>query len=268
MSWNLKGRAAIAALDPPTRHRVLHSQTMTRCANKPLLWVLEELTTLRSLGGLTGPLHRANYFICLVVRLLQICPSVAIARVMLEQDVHKYLRAAALLLIRFIGNMELQREAMHVGWSDYRKLCLYGSDPAQEWKESTSATVAGAGGMATDTFRTLASSMLPLDHYKRPRAEMEMCSGNSNLSGDAQSSEFDRANAHAPEPPRYLLIRMDEFTDYVFGVPPASTASQSKGAEELLKTPASPPIPSTPGASSRTLPGHTFMGLYFPALIV
>ncbi|KAG5480037.1 hypothetical protein LSCM1_06458 [Leishmania martiniquensis] len=267
MSWNLKGRAAIAALDPPTRYRVLHSHTMTRCANKPLLWVLEELTTLRFLGGLAGPLHTANYFICLVARLLQICPSVSIVRVMLEQDVHKYMRAAALLVIRLIGNVELQREAMRVGWSDYRKLCLYGSDPTQEWVESTSATVSGADGL-TSTSKTLASSMLPLDHYKRSRAEMEEGSGSKKAGGGAQSNAFDGADANAPEPPRFLLIHMDEFTDYIFGVAPASTASQSKEAEELLRAPASPPRPPTPGTSSRTLPGHTFMGLHFPPLIV
>ncbi|AYU78396.1 hypothetical protein, conserved [Leishmania donovani] len=269
MSWNLKGRAAIASLDPPTRYRVLHSHTMTRCASKPLLWVLEELITLRYLGGLSGPLHTANYFICLVVRLLQICPSVAIVRVMLEQDVHKYLRAAALLIIRLIGNVELQREAMRVGWSDYRKLCLYGSDPAQELAESTSNTAAGAEGVTAGTSRTLASSMLPLDHYKRSRAEMEMYSGNRNLASGAQSGESDRASAQVPEPPQYWLIRVDEFTDYLFGVASASTASQGKEPHELSKAPASPPpSPSSAGASSRTLPGHTFMGLHFPAVIV
>ncbi|KAG5480424.1 hypothetical protein LSCM4_06191 [Leishmania orientalis] len=267
MSWNLKGRAAIAALDPPTRYHVLHSHSMTRCANKPLLWVLEELTTLRCLGGLAGPLHTASHFICLVTRLLQICPSVAIVRVMLEQDVHKYMRAAALLIIRLIGNVELQREAMHLGWSDYRKLCLYGSDPAKEWVESTSSTVPGAGG-ATNTSRTLSSSMLPLDHYKRSRAEMEKDSGNNSAEGGKQSSELDEADATVPEPPRYLLIRVDEFTDYVFGVPSASTRSQSQEAEVPLQAPASMPSRPTPGVSSRTLPGHTFMGLHFPPLIV
>ncbi|KAG5506481.1 hypothetical protein JKF63_05984 [Porcisia hertigi] len=268
MSWNLKGRAAIAALDPPTRYRVLHSHTMTRCTNKPLLWVLEELTTLRFLGGLAGPLHTANYFICLIARLLQICPSVAIVRVMLVQDVHKYLRAAALLLIRLIGNEELQWEAMRVGWADYRKLCLYGSDPAQEWAESTSATLPGAEGVKRDASRTLASSMRPLDSYKRSRAEMEADSGNINPSGAAQISELDKADADAPQPPRYLLIRMDEFTDYVFGIPPASTASLCKEGDPPLKAPVPPSNPFIPGTSPRTFPGHTFMGIHFPTLIV
>ncbi|GET88171.1 hypothetical protein, conserved [Leishmania tarentolae] len=269
MSWNLKGRPAIASLDPPTRYHVLRSHTMTRCANKPLMWVLEELITLRYLGGLSGPLHTANYFICLVVRLLQICPSVAIVRVMLEQDVHKYLRAAALLIIRLIGNVELQREAMRVGWSDYRKLCLYGCDPAQELAESTLATAVGAEGTTTGTSKTLASSMLPLDHYKRSRAEMEMYGGNGNIASDAQNSESDQDVAQTPQPPRYWLVHMDEFTDYLFGVASASTTSQGNAPHELLKTPASPPSnPSLAGASSRTLPGHTFMGLHFPAVMV
>ncbi|KAK7195539.1 Pre-mRNA-splicing factor 38 [Novymonas esmeraldas] len=258
MSWNLKGRAAIAALDPPTRYRVLHSHTMTRCANKPLLWVLEELTTLRSLGGLVGPLHTADYFICLVARLLQIAPPVAIVRVMLDQDVHKYLRAAALLIVRLIGHAELQREAMRVGWLDYRKLCLYGSDPAQEWADSTTA----GGDGATDTPGTLSSAMRPLDHHqKRPResADADNGGGGNNNDDVVRAGEVEVGGAHAPQPPRYMLIRMDEFVDYVFGVAPAPRQSEHGTVTDASSRPAPP-------STSRALPPHTFMGIHFPAL--
>lgn len=227
---------------------------MTRCANKPLLWVLEELTTLRSLGGLAGPLHAADYFMCLVARLLQICPSVAIVRVMLEQDAHKYLRAAALLVARLIGPVELQREAMRLGWADYRKLCLYGTDPALEWAESTAAIAPSAASAA----RTLSASLMPLDH-KRTRAEMEGATeADGSASGGALADSTD-----APQPPRYVLLRMDEFTDYLFGVAPSPTAAK---ADEVAPN-ATVTAASVPNASS-ALPAHTFMGIHFPALFV
>ncbi|KPA75264.1 hypothetical protein ABB37_08569 [Leptomonas pyrrhocoris] len=238
MSWNLKGRAAIAAFDPPTRYRILNSHTMTRCTNKPLLWVLEELCNLRSLGGLAGPLHAADHFICLVARLLQICPAPAIVRVMLEQEVHKYMRAAALVLIRLIGSASFQKEALRIGWDDYRKLCLYGSDPAQEWAESTTTADADT---ATGHANTLSSSLLPLQQ-KRPRTEAE---------GGAENRDS------APQPPRYWLVRLDEFTDYLFGTAPLP---DGLGAE---------PVAAESGAGrSRTLPAHVFMGIQLPALLL
>lgn len=241
MSWNLKGRAAIAAFDPPTRYRILHSHTMTRCTNKPLLWVLEELCGLRSLGGLAGPLHAADYFICLVARLLQICPSPAVVQVMLKQDVHKYLRAAALVVIRLIGHVELQREALRVGWDDYRKLGLYGSDPAQEWADSVAADAAASPSAAV---ATLTSSLLPLQH-KRPRGETE-----DNAVDNAPSAD----PGTAPQPPQYRLVRMDEFTDYLFGAAPLPAEAASSTEERTSR--------------SRTLPAHVFMGLQLPALVL
>lgn len=254
MSWNLKGRAAIAALDPPTRYRVLHSHTMTRCTNKPLLWVLEELCNVRYLGGLAGPLHTADYFLCLVARLLQICPAPALVRVMLEQDVHKYMRAAALVLIRLIGHVELQKEALRIGWDDYRKLSLYGSDPAQEWAESMIAAAAAAGSSSTpaaptgNQASTLTSSLLPLQQ-KRPRTEAD--------SGDKAAHDVDSA----PQPPRYWLVRVDEFTDYLFGAAPLP-------AETMAATTAGARAAVGGAGSSRTLPAHVFMGIQLPALVL
>jgi hypothetical protein len=239
MSWNLKGRAAIAALDPPTRHRILNSHTMTRCTNKPLLWVLEELCSLRSLGGLAGPLHSPDYFICLVARLLQICPPPAVVRVMLEQDVHKYMRAAALVMIRLIGHVDFQKEALRIGWDDYRKLCLYGSDPACEWAESTSdsATSASTMGSTSNRAGTLSSSLLPLQ-FKRSRAE---------AAGVESESDF------TPQPPQCWLVRLDEFTDFLFGSVPLSPQTTAADA----------------GAGrTRTLPAHVFMGIQLPALLL
>ena len=251
MSWNLKGRPAIAALDPPTRHRILHSHNMTRCINKPLLWVLEELCNLRCLGGLVGPLHSADYFICLVARLLQICPPPAVVRVMLEQDVHKYMRAAALVVIRLIGHVDLQKEALRIGWDDYRKLCLYGGDPAQEWAQSTISAPPAGGDPASST---LTASLLPRPH-KRPRAtEVEVEGGGVGDDGTPDD---------APQPPRYWLVHVDEFTDYLFGAAPLSS-----GGEGSPTATAAEPADTTSAGRSRTLPAHVVMGVQLPALLL
>ncbi|EPY38454.1 hypothetical protein AGDE_03993 [Angomonas deanei] len=51
---------------------------------------------------------------------------------MLRQDVHKYLRVGALFLIRLIGNPAMQREAMKIGFDDYRKIRVYGNEEERE----------------------------------------------------------------------------------------------------------------------------------------
>ncbi|RNF06346.1 pre-mRNA-splicing factor 38A [Trypanosoma rangeli] len=137
MAWNLKGRSAVAALDPLTRHRILQSHAMTSCVHKPLLATIEALITLRCVGGLSGPLRRPEPFICHVTRLLQITPDPSVVLAMLHQDVHKYLRVAALFVIRLIGNDAMMREAMRVGWEDYRKIRVYGY--MEDWGGTTCA---------------------------------------------------------------------------------------------------------------------------------
>ncbi|ORC88975.1 pre-mRNA-splicing factor 38A [Trypanosoma theileri] len=126
MLWNLKGRSAVGALDPPTRHRILQSHVMVSCMHKPLLATVESLITVQYVGGLSGPLQKPEPFICLITRLLQITPDPSIVLAMLHQDVHKYLRVAAMFVIRLIGNESMVREAIRVGWDDYRKIRVYG----------------------------------------------------------------------------------------------------------------------------------------------
>ncbi|CBH08930.1 hypothetical protein, conserved [Trypanosoma brucei gambiense DAL972] len=126
-AWNLKGRSAVAAFDPVTRHRILQSQTMAACFHRPLMATMEDLISVSYVGGLSGPLRKPEPFICLIARVLQITPNTAIVMAMLRQDVHKYLRVAALFIIRLIGNGTAMREALRIGWNDYRKIRVYGS---------------------------------------------------------------------------------------------------------------------------------------------
>ncbi|RNF00537.1 pre-mRNA-splicing factor 38A [Trypanosoma conorhini] len=150
MAWNLKGRSAVAALDPPTRHRILQSNAMTSCVHKPLLATIEAIITLQCVGGLSGPLQRPEPFICLVARLLQITPDPSVVLAMLHQDVHKYLRVAALFVIRLIGNEAMMREAMRVGWDDYRKIRVYGY--VEDWGVTTCPKDGAAPGEAEEGF--------------------------------------------------------------------------------------------------------------------
>lgn len=227
---------------------------------------------LRSLGGLSGPLYTADYFICLVARLLQICPSPAIVQVMLEQDVHKYMRAAALVLIRLIGNAELQKKAIAVGWSDYRKVCVYGHHPSSETQRLSALRSPAA-----------------LPDAKRPREEPH--SSASELLPPLGTEEelltsdlgIDPLTLHTPQ---YFLLRLDEFTDYLFGLPPPSwqpcsteVATEGGGAnddnrEKCHGKPAAAAVATKTAAitttirAHRTLHAHTFLGIYLPSLIL
>ncbi|KAH9601117.1 Pre-mRNA-splicing factor 38 [Trypanosoma melophagium] len=126
MLWNLRGRSAVGSLDPPTRHRITQSHVMVSCMHKPLLATVESLMTVHYVGGLSGPLQKPEPFICLITRLLQITPDPSIVLAMLHQDVHKYLRVAAMFVIRLIGNDTMIRETIRIGWDDYRKIRVYG----------------------------------------------------------------------------------------------------------------------------------------------
>lgn len=144
-AWNLKGRSAAAALDPSTRHRITQSHAMAPCLRRPLMATVEALITVPFVGGLTGPLKRPERFICLVTRLLQITPDPSVVLAMLRQDVHKYLRVAALFVIRLIGNDAMMREALRIGWADYRKIRVYGYAEDRTGAEAVDATRAEDG---------------------------------------------------------------------------------------------------------------------------
>ncbi|KEG07183.1 pre-mRNA-splicing factor 38A [Trypanosoma grayi] len=158
ISWNLKGRSAVAALDPATRHRITQSHTMAACLHRPLLATLEAIIAVKYVGGLSGPLQKPEPFICLITRLLQITPEPSIVLAMLHQDVHKYLRVAALFVIRLIGNEAMVREALRVGWDDYRKIRVYGS--AADWASPQANIEAAAekeegGGVSAPSYNIM-----------------------------------------------------------------------------------------------------------------
>lgn len=225
----------MAVLDPSTRHRIAHSHVMTRCANKPLLWVIEELTTIDSVGGLSGPLRRVEYFLCLIMRLLQICPPPSIVLTMLRQDVHKYVRVAALVLIRLIGNAGMQREALARGWDDYRKIRVYGNttEPKRQSDRDLTGAVLGS---------------------KRPRsAESAEVAEREHLE-DLMSSG----------PPHYFLLRMDEVTDRLFG------QGLGSGPKEESPVAADAPAAATPAPGSVEEPreARSFLGVPLPPLVL
>lgn len=157
---------------------------MTRCTNKPLLWVLEELTGVAAIGGLSGPLRKVEYFLCLVTRLLQICPPPAILEAMLRQEWHKYVRVAALLVIRLIGHPSMMNEAVRVGIDDYRKVRMYG-DPEEN--------AAPPPGAASD------------QKTKDPRMD-----GRSGPPTESPTMTIRTA--------QYFIMRMDELTVQLFHV--------------------------------------------------
>ena len=123
MLWRCKGSsAACAALSPDEKDIVLRSAIWRRVHNRPFLWCVEQAIDLSFVGFLTGTSRSPEMFACLVVRILQILPSPDLVSYMVTQDTHKYLRVVGLVIVRLIGNAEMERLAVTVALQDYRKI--------------------------------------------------------------------------------------------------------------------------------------------------
>lgn len=180
--WDTKGRPAIAVFDPPTRHRISTSRAMSTTLwngkPPPLLWVVEELIERTPyIGGFSGPQRRVERFICLVSRILHICPSPAVVMSMLRQDVHKYLRVAAMVVIRLIGNEAMLCEARSIGLEDYRKVRVYGdrhhTTSSQESADLFTSLEASAVATSVSSLSQLQQDQLGLMRgVKRSREEI------------------------------------------------------------------------------------------------
>lgn len=204
MPWNLKGRQALESLDPSTKHRVIHSHAMTQCAHRPLLWVLEELTTVPYVGGLSGPTQKVEYFLCLVSRVLQICPAPEVVLALLRQDIHKYARVAAMLVIRLIGNADMMNEAVAIGLDDYRKVRVFGDEECLP-AVVLSANEKSRNGVSLSVGDASASA-------KRPRSGAAAAE-EARTVGDARLEALLNL-----KPPHYFLWRVDEVTEEIFGL--------------------------------------------------
>lgn len=134
-------------------------------------------------GGLSWALKKVEYFICLIARLLQITPSPSIVLGMLRKDTHKYLRVAALFAIRLIGGPELVREALAVGWDDYRKICVHGDGD---------------------------------DMASSPDTRVETEVHSLGTVGEKRMRKDDAFVV--PKSPHYFILLVDELTDALFGI--------------------------------------------------
>lgn len=196
-SWNTKGRAGVAVFDPATRYRITHSRGMVKtCSQQPLLWVVERLIELPFLGGFTGPQQKVELFVCLLFRLIQILPAPPLVLAMLRQDVHKYLRVAAMVFIRLLGGPLHLREAKKVALEDYRKIRVYGS---QDLSSSPSLSKTS----------TQQEQQQRLFSGKRQRQEAEKETLALN-----EEKNLEESLAH---PTRYFITHVDEIGECLFG---------------------------------------------------
>lgn len=86
------------------------------------MWVLEAAIELECAGFLYGPNQLPEKFACLLVRILQIAPKPEIVWACLVQDVHKYLRVLAMVVIRLLGNDAMYSAMQAVCFEDYRNI--------------------------------------------------------------------------------------------------------------------------------------------------
>lgn len=200
---------------------------ITACAQKPLLWVVEELIDLPFVGGLTGPQCKAERFLCLIFRMAQIQPSPSLVLAMLRQDVHKYLRVGALVYIRMFGSSSMLHEARKIGLDDYRKIRVYG------FADNLSGVSVESQG-----FSLLSTAAAQLHHQqeilfgrkKRRRSDdglsffplpREVEDTKSSTSSDERGENHEQTVEEGlPHSPQYFLSHVDEITAFLYGSDP------------------------------------------------
>lgn len=241
MHWNTKGRSAVAVFDPLTRHSITHSQiTIRTCVRKPLLWVVEQFIELSFIGGFTGPQRKVERFLCLLFRMLQISPSPSLVLAMLRQDVHKYLRTAALVYIRLLGSSSMLHEAKQIGLSDYRKIRVYGYP---QDLTGNSSIPHGLSLLSTASTQLRQQQEALFGRKRRRGVDLEneiVPSLSEEVREVEETSEFkeesrlrEKSNEVLPHPSQFYLSHVDEITACLYGGDLRSgKESEVKGVEK------------------------------------
>ena len=100
----VRGMAPQHLIEPKTRHKIYHSvYWMQYCFGVDLVTFIDRAQLIQGVGGLFGNFKQPCNFLCLFLKLLELEPSEAIIRKMLDTKCWqmKYLRLLAALYVRF-----------------------------------------------------------------------------------------------------------------------------------------------------------------------
>eukprot|EP00796_Vickermania_ingenoplastis_P005796 gene5796-4146_t len=220
MQWYTRGRQPVAVLDPTTRNKITHSHFyMTTVAHKPLLWVAEQLIELPYVGGITGSLGKVEPFLALLFRMLQIAPAPPLIFAMLRQNVHKYLRVAAMVYLRLLGTNSMIQEAREVGLQDYRKIRVYGYVLTSAPGEAASLNLSHLSNPSISSIsQREMQKQRCLFSGKRPRSETSEAFDQPSSTALSPQPTDGAAETEAEYEVQYYITHVDEIAEHLFGV--------------------------------------------------
>ena len=90
--------------------------------------VVEKAVELEAVGGTYGPYRKPTRFLCLVLKLLQLQPSLDTVIEFIEQGDYKYARVLGAFYLRLVGSPLQIYEYLEPLLNDYRKIRLRNID--------------------------------------------------------------------------------------------------------------------------------------------
>lgn len=89
--------------------------------------VLEKAFELKYIGGTFGNFQQPTYFLCLILKLLQIKPDIEIILSFIHNEKNKYITILGIFYFRLIAESEKIYKVLEPYYSDYRKIIIKNS---------------------------------------------------------------------------------------------------------------------------------------------
>eukprot|EP00162_Nutomonas_longa_P008611 comp18655_c0_seq1/m.33768 comp18655_c0_seq1/g.33768 ORF comp18655_c0_seq1/g.33768 comp18655_c0_seq1/m.33768 type:complete len:290 (+) comp18655_c0_seq1:3-872(+) len=112
-----------------TREKILiHPYWREHCFGLNAATLLEKAARLEYIGGTYGGTRKPTPFICLVLKLLEICPPIDFIHEYMDQSEYKYVRALGCFYFRLVAASKDIYPVLETFYVDYRKLRYRNTD--------------------------------------------------------------------------------------------------------------------------------------------
>jgi len=100
---------------------------LEECGELDPLTIIDKAMELKFIGIEIGSLKKPTEFVCLLLKLLQIQPSLRVILLYLQQEQNKYLRVLAAFYLRLVGKPYEVYKSLEPLYADYRKVRILDS---------------------------------------------------------------------------------------------------------------------------------------------